>query len=164
MEQKQCCIVSVFRFFSYGTTEQFRFCTTVPFLHYCSVFALLFRFYATVPFFTRTNGTEWLCITVPVFSRGTKTEQCGIVSLFRFFHMELRNSFVFAPLFRFCITVPFLYHCSVFHKEQRNSVVLYHCSVFSQGTKTEQCGSVSLFRFFHMELRNSFVRLKEKKL
>ena len=48
----------------------FRFYTTVPFLHYCSVFVTLFRF------FTRNNGT--------------KTEQCGIVSLFRF-----------------CITVPF---------------------------------------------------------
>ena len=122
-------------------------------------------------------GTVWNCITVP------------------FFHMELRNSFVFAPLFRFCITVPFLYHCSVFSQgttvQKRNSVVLYHCAVFftrnkngtvwycftvpfffaygnteqfrfcttvpflhyrsvffSQGTKTEQCGIVSLFRFF----------------
>ena len=63
----------------------FGFCITVPFLYHCSV-----------------------------FSQGTKTEQCGIVSLFRFFHMELRNSFVFAPLFRFCITAPVLYNCSVF--------------------------------------------------
>ena len=81
--------------FSHGTTEQFRFCTTVPFLHFCSVFIPLSIF-----FLTRNNGT--------------KTEQCGIVSLFRVFHMKLRNSFVFAPLFRFCFTLPFLYHCSVF--------------------------------------------------
>ena len=51
-----------------------------------------------------------------------------------FFYMGLRNSLVFAPLFRFCITVPFLYHCSFFSQgtteQKRNSVVLYQCSVF----------------------------------
>ena len=142
--------------------------------YHCSVFALLFRFLYHCSVFSQgtaeqkrnsvvlyhcsvyfhkeqwnKNGTVWYCITVPFFfHNGTKTEQCGIVSLFRFFHMELRNSFVYAPLFRFlhycsvfiplfrfCITVPFLQHCSVFSQgttEQKwNSVVLYHCSVFA---------------------------------
>ena len=42
--------------------------------------------------------------------------------------MKLRNSFVFAPLFRFCITLPFLYHCSVFALLFRfcNTVPFFH--------------------------------------
>ena len=95
--------------FSYGTTEQFRFCTTVPFLHYCSVFIPLFRFFFHKE---QRNKTEQ-CGIVSLFlffhkEQRNKNRTIGIVSLFRFFLMELRNSFVFAPLLRFCITVPFL--------------------------------------------------------
>ena len=79
--------------------------------------------------------------------------------------MELRNSFVFAPLFRFCNTVPFLYHCSVFSQgtteQKRNSVVLYHCSVFSQGTTEQKRNSVVLYHcsvfFITEQKRNSVV-------
>ena len=54
-KSEQCVFVPLFLFFSYETTNKngtVCFCTTVPFLLYCSVFVPLFRFCITVPFYT----------------------------------------------------------------------------------------------------------------
>ena len=89
--------------FSHGTTEQFRYCTTVPFLHFCSVFIPLSIFFSHKEQRNK-NGTVWYCITVPFFFSYETTEQFRFCTTVPFLHY----SSVFIPLFRFCITVPFL--------------------------------------------------------
>ena len=111
----------------------FRFCTTVPFLHNCSIY----------------------CNTAPFFHNETKTEQC----ILNHCSVFLYHCFVFQLLFRFSSTEQkrnsvFSYHCSVFAllfrfpitEQKRNSVFCttvpcFHTTVpvFHNGTKTEQC-------------------------
>ena len=140
-----------------------RFCTTVPFFHnrtkteqcilyqcsvfsyHCSVFALLFRF----------------------FHNGTKTEQCILYHCSMFSY----QCSVFAPLFRFCTTVFFLHCCSVFPQWDKNGTVYFvplfrvfvplfcFCTTvpfFHNGTKTEQCVFVPLFRCFFLHFYSVF--------
>ena len=99
-------------------------------LYHCSVFC------TTVPFFfhkkqQHKNGTVCFYTTVPFFHKGqrNKTEQC----------VSKNRTVCFVPLFRFCTTVPFLYHCSVYSIRD-NDVLVW--------SKTEQCVFVPLFRFF----------------
>ena len=91
-EQKteQCVFVSLFSFFvplfrflhycsvfpQRNKNGKVCFCTTVPFLHFSSIFSATEQkrnsvFFCTTVFFTRNNGT--------------KTEQCVFAVLFRFF-------------------------------------------------------------------------------
>ena len=123
----------------------FRFCTTVSFLHYCSVFC------TTVPFFHNGTKTEQFvfvplfrlfCTSVPFSHNRTKTEQCILyhcsVFLYHcsvfcttvpFFPQRNKNGTVyfvplfrvFVPLFRFCTTVPFFFTSVPFFLQQNKN-------------------------------------------
>ena len=122
------------------------FCTTVPFLHHCFVFALLFRFLHYCSVFPQwdKNGTVCFRTTVPVilhfcpvFPQQNKYGTVYFVPLVRVFvplfrflpycfvfstTEQKRNSVFCTTVPCFCTTIPFLHHCSVF---------LHYCSVFS---------------------------------
>ena len=132
----------------------FRFCTTVSFLHYCSVFC------TTVPFFHNGTKTEQFvfvplfrlfCTSVPFSHNRTNMEQCILyhwsVFLYHcsvfchtvsFFPQRNKNGTVyfvplfrvFVPLFRFCTTVPFFCTTVPFFLQQNKNGIVYFVPLF----------------------------------
>ena len=126
-KRKQCVFVPLFHF-----ALLFRFCTTVPFLYYCSLFHNGTKngtvcFCTTVPFFRTTVPFFALLFRFFTRNNGTKTEQCVFCTIFCCFFILRDNG-----------------------TKLNSVVVLTSVLFFSYGnneTKTEQCVFVQLFRF-----------------